>query len=194
MKKGTVFIVSAPPGAGKTSLTTHIVQALQQEFNLSKIITYTTRKPRQNEKQDIDYHFITHAEFEQKNKALFFLETNEYNGNLYGSPKSLLDDLEQGKSFFLVVDRSGAQKIKTLIKNPVLIWLTVPNVEALQLRMQNRGTDNQEELVERMVIACKEIQDETRDPAFKYHVYNENFEQAANEIIGIIRKEFASRG
>lgn len=192
MAKGTIFIVSAPPGAGKTTLTNHVVQALKNDFNLSKIITYTTRQPRHDETQGVDYHFITPIEFEQKKKSHFFLETNEYNSNLYGSPRSIIDDLEHGKSFFLVVDRAGAKNIKNLIKDPILIWLTVPNVETLQQRMQNRGTTDQQELVDRMVLACKEIQDEMRDPAFKYHVYNENFEQAASEIISIIKKELAS--
>jgi guanylate kinase len=192
MKKGTLFIVSAPPGAGKTSLTNFITQSLKKDFNLSKIITYTTRHPRNDEVPGVDYHFVTLTEFEQKKNSGFFLETNEYNGNFYGSPRSIINDLEQGKSFFLVVDRSGAKNIKILIENPTLIWLTVPSIQTLQKRMEKRCSETQLDLRARLSLAQKEMLDEASDPAFTYHVCNDNFEQAAHEIINIIKKELTS--
>lgn len=192
MKIGRLFIVSAPSGAGKTSLTNYVVQALSPQFDISKIITYTTRPPREGEVSGIDYHFISRPEFERKKAAGQFLETTEYNGNFYASPRSIIDDLNHGKSFFLVLDRPGAKNVKNLIENPVLIWLSVPNEQTLKERIINRGTESQEILEQRLALAQQELQDEQSDPTFPHHVINNNFEQAAQEIIDIIKKELNS--
>ena len=191
MKKGTLFIVSAPSGAGKTSLTNHVVQTLAPHYTISKIITYTTRPPRTGEISGVDYHFVSPTEFEEKKRTGQFLETTNYNGNLYGSPISILSDLENGKSFLLVLDRPGANHMKSLIKNPVLIWLTVPNEHTLQERIIHRGTESQQILEQRLLLAQQEIRDEERDQSFPHHVINNNFEQAAQEIIAIIKNELS---
>lgn len=187
MKKGTLFIVSAPSGAGKTSLTNYVVKALSPQYTLSKIITYTTRPARAGEIAGIDYHFVSPVEFERIKKAGEFLETTEYNGNSYGSPLSILTDLKNGKSFLLVLDRAGANHIKSLVENPILIWLTVPDAHTLQERIIHRGTESPQVLEQRLLLAQQEMCDEERDQSFAYHVVNNDFEQAAQEIIAIIK-------
>ncbi len=191
MQKGKLFIVSAPSGAGKTTLTNYVIQHLKNKFDLSKIITYTTRQPRQGETPDVDYHFISPAEFARKKAAGQFLETTEYNGNFYGSPRSVIDDLEQGKSFLLVVDRAGAKNLKNLIKEPVLIWLTVPTIQTLENRIKQRGTESSKVRDERLELARQEMQEEEQDPAFMYRVVNKDFEMAAQAIMNIIKTELA---
>ncbi len=190
-QKGRLFIVSAPSGAGKTSLTNYVIHALSKEFALSKVMTTTTRDPRPGEINGIDYNFVSIPEFEKEKAAGLFLETTEYNGCFYGSPKSIIGDLEKGKSFFIIVDRPGAKKLRTLVEDPVLIWLFIPSLKALQERIKNRKASDQEELTTRLALATKEMHDEELDPTYTYHVSNENFEHAAQELIGIIRKELS---
>ncbi len=191
-KKGHLFIVSAPSGAGKTSLTNYVIKALQNDFHISKIMTTTTRDPRPGEVNGIDYNFVSVPEFERQKAAGLFLETTEYNGCFYGSPKSISSDLEKGKSFFIIVDRPGAKRLRTLIENPVLIWLFIPSLKDLQERIINRKASDQEEITTRLALATKEMHAEEIDPTYTYHINNENFEHAAKEIIAIIKKELTS--
>lgn len=190
---GKLFIISAPSGAGKTSLSRHVLQKIGARYNLSRIITYTSRPPRTNEKNGIDYHFISRDEFLQKQKTGFFLETNEYDNNFYGSPKALLHDLAAGKSFLVVLDRNGSKNLIKLIKDPVLIWLTLPNTTVLTQRLANRNESTKEELKTRLTLAQQEMATEDKDPLFTYHVCNDHFEKAAEKIIAIIEKELTQK-
>jgi guanylate kinase len=187
--QGKLFIISAPSGAGKTSLTKYVLQKIGQQYNLSRIITYTSRPPRTNEKNGTDYHFISRESFIKKQQLGFFLETNEYDHNFYGSPKSLLKDLAAGKSFIVVLDRNGSKSLINLVKNPVLIWLTLPSSAVLNQRLAHRTESTPQELKTRFSLAQEEMATEKRDPLFTYHVCNDQFEQAAEKIISIIQKE-----
>lgn len=189
MKSGKLFVISAPSGAGKTTLTNYIIKKIAPEYNLSKIITYTSRKPRPDEKNGVDYHFISPQDFLAKKQDGFFLETNVYCENFYGSPKSILVDLKKDKSFIIVIDPSSGENFTKLIKNPVLIWLTLPNPSILTQRLTNRPGVTPKESTERLKLAKQELQAEIVDPKYQYHVVNDNIEQAAEEIITIIKKE-----
>jgi guanylate kinase len=189
MKKGLLFIVSAPSGAGKTSLAKYVIQTINPDFNLSKIITYTTRLPRLEEIKDVDYHFISLKEFEQKKNAGFFIETTEYNNNFYGTPRNVIPALVQGKSFLIIVDRVGAQNLKNIFSDSILIWLTIPNLQVLHKRIQKRGTEKIHELEARFALAKKEISDEKETNLFNYHICNDNFKKAAHEILEVITQE-----
>lgn len=189
LKAGKLFIISAPSGGGKTSLTHAVIDRLCPEIELKKVITYTSRPQRTIEHDAVDYHFISRDDFLHKIQSGFFLETTDYNGNYYGSPASIKDDLKRGKSFILVTDRPGAQKILELIKDAVLIWLIPPSLHVLEERIQKRATEFKQEITQRMAIARQELNDEAKEPIFKYTVLNDNFDHATDELCMLIRKE-----
>src|SRR5436853_2205355 len=96
--QGTLFIISAPSGGGKTTLVYEVIKRLAATIPLCKVITYTTRAPRPNEHNGDDYYFVTNEEFLAKKEHNFFIETTLYDTNWYGSPRSVLDGLTQGTS------------------------------------------------------------------------------------------------
>lgn len=187
-KQGRIFIVSAPSGAGKTSLSNYIIPILNKEIPIKRVITYTTRAPRAGETNGIDYHFVTHNDFLKKIQSGFFLEHTEYDGKFNGSPKSILNDLVTGLSYIMVVDRPGAKNLSKLIKNPILIWITVAHKEILKNRLQARATETHEKIENRIKIATREFEQEQQEHFFTYHVINDTFEQAAQELIAIVKK------
>ncbi len=187
--KGRIFILSAPSGAGKTSLTNYIIPILNKEISIKRVVTYTTRSPRAGEIDGTDYHFITRDDFLQKIQSGFFLEHTTYDKNHNGSPQSIVNDLITGLSYIMVVDRPGAKNLFRLIENPVLIWITVSNKEILKTRLQKRASETHEQIENRIKIATREFEQEQQEHFFTYHVVNDVFEDAAQELIDIIKKE-----
>ncbi|MBY0353480.1 guanylate kinase [Candidatus Babeliales bacterium] len=188
-KPGRLFVISAPSGGGKTSLTNCVIEKLSSSISLEKVATYTSRLPRFNEKNGKDYYFVSRTDFMKKREDGFFLETTEYNGEFYGSPASIITDLKKGKSLILVADWDGAKKILSLIENPVLIWIVPPSLDALKKRIEARGTEKAEQIEARIKLAKVELMHERISKIFNYWVFNDNFERATQEIISIIQKE-----
>lgn len=195
-RAGKLFVISAPSGGGKTSLTEAVLRSLKENSDKSrvvnKIITYTTRPQRVNERNGIDYCFITREDFLEKIQSGFFLETTIYDGHYYGSPASIRDDLKEGKSFILITDRPGARKISQLIKDAVSIWIIPPNMEVLENRLITRGTESPEHLMQRIGLAHQEMDDEEHSPFFKYKIINDSFEQATEALCDVIIRELKS--
>ena len=100
--QGKVFVISAPSGTGKTTLVKETINRLNNQYDISKVITYTTRNLRTGEINGKDYHFISHDDFLQKEKDGFFLEITKYDNQKYGSPASILTDIQLGKSFIIM--------------------------------------------------------------------------------------------
>ena len=190
-KPGKLFVISAPSGGGKTTLTKSVLRILEKDFPISMVATYTSRPPRHNEINGKDYNFISRNDFIKKMNAGFFLETTEYDNEFYGSPASILIDMKQGKSSIIVITRSGAKNILTAVSNLVLIWISIPSIKILKDRLTKRETETPKEIDARIKIAEKEIEDEKNNIIFDYHVMNDNFEKAANQICQIIKKELA---
>src|SRR5580704_16364804 len=137
---GKLFIVSAPSGAGKTSLVNELVVRTGKRHNLSRLVTYTSREPRKGEVPGQDYHFIGQGDFEAKIREGYFLEWVNALGSYYGTGVSVLNHIASGKSGVLVLDRPGARRVYEQFP-AVLIWLTVPNLESLKQRLTLRGTE-----------------------------------------------------
>lgn len=190
--KGHLFVISAPTGAGKTTITQKVILRLEKTVPLFKVVTYTTRPPRPQELDGIDYHFISIQDFERKLEWGDFLETTSYDGHWYGSPKDILTDLTEGKSFILVTDRAGSKTIKTLCPDAILIWLTVPSPEIIAQRLKQRGTENHEQFMSRLAIATKEMNEENTERLFDHHIMNTDLEQAMSELEAIIIKNLYS--
>ena len=143
VKPGNLFIVSAPSGAGKTSLVSKALELLSDK-SISRAITYTTKNPRKGEMHGKDYYFISKAEFEEKIQQDYFLEYSTAYGYYYGTPRSYIYDIESGHSYIMIIDRAGAQQITKQFDKAILIWICVKDLQTLKARFQKRNDQNEQ--------------------------------------------------
>jgi len=189
IKKGKLFVISAPSGAGKTTIANTVIEKLGSFYPISKVITYTSRQPRSNEIPGKDYCFVSKNDFFEKKERGFFLETTEYNGEWYGSPQSMIDDLERGLSFIIITDIIGAKTISNRMHSSVLIWLAPPSAAVLRNRLLKRGTENLAQVEARIALSQEEMDQERRENFFHYRIINDSFDVAAKELCEIIKTE-----
>lgn len=188
--QGTLFIISAPSGAGKTTVATQALERLQKKYDISRVITFTSRRSRGEETNLSDYHFISKEEFEQKIKDGFFIEYTEYAGNYYGSPISILDDMKLGKSFFSIIDIEGAKAVKKVVPEAVLVWIKPPSMEELARRLKERGTESDTQIQKRLVVAEQELEEvDKHQRLFDYLITNDVFEESVEGLMKIVEKK-----
>jgi guanylate kinase len=181
---GSLFIVSAPSGAGKTTLVSGLVAA---DPMIRKSVSYTTRKARLGEENGRDYHFVEAAEFERMRATGEFLETAEVHGNLYGTSRRTVEkEATAGFDVVLEIDWQGAAQIRKLHPQAVAIFILPPSIQALEKRLRGRGQDSAEIIAKRIAAARGEI---SHVGEFDYVIINEEFNRAAQELISIIRAE-----
>ncbi len=161
-QSGLVFIVSAPTGTGKTTL----VRRLMNEFpSIIASISYTTRLPREEEKQGVDYHFISEQEFKKKIEEQDFLEYVQLYGTYYGTSTSWVEErLREGKHVVLVIDTQGTLSLKGKIEVPT-IFIKPPSLEILKERLLKRETESLDIIEKRLAWVRKELE------ASKYYDY-----------------------
>jgi guanylate kinase len=182
---GSLFIVSAPSGAGKSSLVKALLTEVQ---GIGLSISHTTRKPRAGETPGKDYHFIHQAEFETIRNQEGFLEWAYVHGNYYGTSMSWLEgQMSIDRDVLLEIDWQGAEQVTQKIDNVVSIFILPPSFEELEKRLRGRGTDSEEVILKRMAAAQLEIEQARR---FDYVIVNDDFTQALLELKSIV---FASR-
>jgi len=182
--EGTLFIISAPSGAGKTSLTNQAVLTLP---NLVFSISYTTRPARPGEQDGVHYHFIDEQRFEQMIGADLFLEHARVFGNGYGTAKeNIMTTLEQGYDVILDIDWQGAQEVRHHMPQAVSIFIMPPSLEILKQRLQKRKQDAPHIIEKRMDAALKEM-DHYQD--YDYLLVNEEFNVAVNQLVSIITSQ-----
>jgi len=183
-RKGRLFVVTAPSGAGKTSL----IDAVTREDRSLKIsVSYTTRAPRPGEKEGVDYHFVDEPTFRSMRERGEFLESAEVHGNHYGTAKRvILDALTQGDDLILEIDWQGAQQVRRLYPDCVGIFILPPSIEELERRMRARGQDADAVIRRRLDNAREEL---THAGEFKYAIINKDFETARRELASIIERE-----
>ncbi|HIF50882.1 MAG TPA: guanylate kinase [Thiotrichaceae bacterium] len=180
-KSGTLFIIAAPSGAGKTSLIKSLISKVD---NLDVSISYTTRKPRADEKEGEAYFFVDENEFKELINKNHFLEYAKVFDNYYGTSKSWVDkEMLTGRNFILEIDWQGAQQVKSQLRNSVGIFILPPDYHTLRKRLVGRQNDEQEIIDHRMNAAREEI---SHYKEFDYIVINDDFEQALSEIKTII--------
>jgi guanylate kinase len=180
-KSGTLFIIAAPSGAGKTSLIKSLITKVE---NIDISISYTTRKPRPDEKNTNAYNFVGVDEFKSLVNKNYFLEYAKVFGNYYGTPKDWVEqEMLTGRNFILEIDWQGAQQVKSQLRNSVSIFILPPDYETLRDRLISRQNDEAETIERRMDAARQEI---SHYKEFDYIVINDDFEIAVSEIETII--------
>jgi guanylate kinase len=181
MSKGTLYILSAPSGAGKTSL----LKALRErDGDLHVSVSHTTRPMRPGEEDGVHYHFVDQASFLEKVAQGDFLEHAEVFGNYYGTDEaSVRAQLEAGQDTVLEIDWQGAQQVRRRFPEAVSIFILPPSPEALHQRLSNRGQDSEEVIQGRMRQAQSEM---SHYAEFDYLVFNDRFEQALDELASIV--------
>ncbi len=178
--KGTLYIISAPSGAGKTSLVYAILTTLP---NVVVSVSHTTRRMREGEVDGKDYHFVDEPVFRRMADDGEFLEHATVFGNSYGTSRQhILDQLDAGKDVILEIDWQGARQIRQLIGDCRSIFILPPSIQALRERLQGREQDSAEVIESRMREAVSEM---THYPEFDYIVINDDFEQARDELAAI---------
>ncbi len=190
---GKLFLLSAPSGCGKTTITYKILDALQDTYNISRVITYTTRPPRATDKVGTDYHFISINEFEEKIKNDFFLEWSQAYEHYYGTPGDLLHKIEQGYSYIAVVDIAGIRSILTKYEKAVSIWMEPPSLIALEERLRLRNTENEEQINKRLKLARQELFQMQQTPLYTYKMVNNCLDDTIDSLKKIILSEILEK-
>ncbi|MBF8721840.1 guanylate kinase [Pseudomonas guariconensis] len=174
---GTLYIVSAPSGAGKTSLVTALTKDDQQ---IRVSVSHTTRAMRPGEQHGVNYHFVKHDEFKALIEQGDFLEHAEVFGNFYGTSRSALQQtLEQGYDLILEIDWQGAQQVRKLMPEALSVFILPPSQQALRQRLDNRGQDSEAIIEGRMKEAVSEM---IHYDEYDYVIINDDFDVALKEL------------
>lgn len=183
-KQGILIVISAPSGAGKGSV---IEEMCKHNPNLWVSVSATSRPMRSNDKEGKTYYFLSQEEFKQKIEENYFLDYAEYAGNYYGTPRKYIQEhLDQGQDVILEIEITGAMNVKKIIPEALCIFIMPPSLQELKKRLENRGTDTKEKILERFKIAYKEINEVTK---YNYVVINDQIETAADKVLSIIKAE-----
>jgi guanylate kinase len=177
---GCLFVVSAPSGAGKTSLVNALLAA---DPAVRKSVSYTTRPPRPGEADGHDYHFVAMPEFQRMIQADDLLEHAQVHGNCYGTGRTwVLDALAAGDDIVLEIDWQGARQVRQLYPLAVSVFIMPPSIEALESRLRGRGQDSEDVIARRVQAARAEI---AHVDEFDYVIVNSVFATAARELQSI---------
>jgi guanylate kinase len=181
---GTLYTVSAPSGAGKTSLLDALVKRCQ---GLRVSVSHTTRPMRPGEQDGVNYHFVTEQAFLAMLEQAEFLEHARVFGNLYGtSGVWVQQQLKRGQDIILEIDWQGAQQVKRLLPQTLAIFILPPSRESLQQRLNGRGQDDPGIIETRMSVAVEEMSHYVESD---YLVVNKDFDQALNELQAIVTSQ-----
>ncbi len=178
---GTLFIVSAPSGAGKTSL---LKALMARDGSVTFSVSYTTRAPRPGEVDGRDYHFIDRTRFEAMREADAFLESAEVYGNGYGTAiADVREEMARGRKVVLEIDWQGARQVRERMPEAVSIFVLPPSRECLRARLTERGTDSEAIIDQRMAVATAEM---AHWDEYDYVIVNDRFELALEQLASVL--------
>ena len=178
--RGTLYIVAAPSGAGKSSLVNAV---LAKEPGIALSISFTSRAPRPGERHAQHYNFVSKQEFERMVAAGDFFEHALVHGDYKGTARQSVEpQLAAGKDVLLEIDWQGARQVRAKMPEGISVFILPPSLDALRTRMRNRGQDSEETIARRLAAAHEEM---SHYGEFDYVVVNENFDAAAAELRSI---------
>ena len=181
MTKGTLYVISAASGAGKTSLVSAVLEHVP---DLEVSVSHTTRAPRPGEEDGVNYHFVDKERFIAMVEAGEFFESATVFGNMYGTSRQhIQQQLQNGKDVILEIDWQGARQIRDLVSDCKTIYILPPSIDALRERLTSRGQDDEEVINKRMREAVSEM---SHYAEFEYLVINDDFDEARNNLAAII--------
>ena len=182
MTKGTLYVISAASGAGKTSLVNAV---LEQVDDLVVSVSHTTRAPREGEVDGVNYHFVDKSTFEAMTEAGEFFEHATVFGNMYGTSQQHLEEqLQKGVDVILEIDWQGARQIRQLMPDCRTIYIVPPSTAALRQRLDARGQDDEAVIDKRMREAISEM---SHYVEFDYLIINDDFDEAKENLAAIIK-------
>jgi guanylate kinase len=178
---GNLFIISAPSGAGKTSLV-HALLNHNPHIDLS--VSYTTRDPRSGEQDGKDYHFVSREAFLAMANRSEFLESAEVYGNLYGTSQIWISqEIATGRDVLLEIDWQGAAQVRRLFPDCISVFILPPSIAALEARLKGRGKDNDTVIAKRLAAAREDI---AHVAEFDYVIINDNLNNALRELDAVV--------
>ncbi|TVT76331.1 MAG: guanylate kinase [Denitromonas halophila] len=179
---GTLFIVTAPSGAGKTTLVKGL---LERDASVHLSISYTTRSPRPGEKDGREYHFVDVASFRQLRDRGEFLEWAEVHGNYYATSRVWLQaQIDAGRDMLLEIDWQGAQQVRKAFPGAVGVFVLPPSTEELERRLRGRGTDSEDVIGRRLLAARGEMRHVAE---FDYVIINNELPAALDDLVAVVR-------
>ena len=190
---GNLFILSAPSGAGKSSLIKALLAQGKEEAGrpMQVSVSHTTRDPRPGENNGEHYHFVSVENFERQIKKNAFYEYAQVFGNYYGTSEAAIDEqLAQGIDVFLDIDWQGAQQVRMKKPSVTSIFICPPSREILEARLRGRGQDSEEVIANRMAQAQKEC---SHFQEFDYIIINDDFDQALADLSVIVKNQRLKR-
>ena len=181
---GKLFILSAPSGTGKTSLTKSL---LRKDINLCLSISYTSRLMRPSEVEGHDYFFVKRNVFEKMLGDGEFIESAEIYGNLYGTSQKWINEaISSGKDILLEIDGQGARQVRKIFSDVVSIFVLPPSLETLENRLKDRNQDSKEVIAKRMAAAKEEI---SHVSEYDYVIINDNMDIALRDLVSVVQSE-----
>jgi guanylate kinase len=182
MKTGQLILISAPSGAGKTSL---VKAALEKDEQLVVSVSHTTREKRSTETDGINYYFVSHEDFDGMIAADAFLEHAQVFDQQYGTSKAEVERLRaQGKDVILEIDWQGADQVRAVMPDVMGIFILPPSIEALEERLRSRGENSPTSMARRLAEAQLEM---AQAPRYQYIVVNDDFDTAVQDMLALFR-------
>lgn len=183
-KNGSIFIVSAPSGTGKSTICKEIIKQIP---DLKFSISYTTRAKRKGEVNGVDYFFISESDFDKKLKENFFIEWADVYGKKYGTSADFIKKtISEGQDILLEIDVQGARNIKNIFEGAIAIFILPPSIQELEKRMKHRNENNESDMALRLRNARDEIMKST---FYDYIVINDDLDSAVEKVKSIIIAE-----
>ena len=181
MKRGTILVISGSSGVGKSTV---ISRVREERPDLYFSVSFTTRAPREGERDGVDYHFVSRETFEEMIRRGEFLEWAEYVGNYYGTSLEVIrEQADRGVDVLLDIEVQGAAKVREKLPEALSLFIVPPSFEELSRRLRARGTDSEEKILQRLETARREAKEIVR---YDYVVVNDKVEDAAREVLAIL--------
>lgn len=188
-RRGIMFILSSPSGAGKTTLSKLLVQ---NDNNIDMSVSYTTRKPRKGEEEGVDYYFVSEKKFEKKIDEKYFYEYAEVFGNYYGTPRKKVEDsVKKGRDVLFDIDWQGTRRLTSKARDDIVsIFILPPSMKELERRLISRNRDSDDVIKKRMARAADEI---SHWDEYDYVIVNESIDASLQNILYILKSERLKR-